>query len=165
MTQVRDFRPTDRPVVEAIYMEGVRTGIATFETTPKSEESWTKTSIACSQLIAEASDGSVCGWALLWPVSDRCAYRGVAEVSVYVAAAARGMGVGKALLNALALRSEELGVWTMQAGIFEENKASIALHESCGFRIVGIRERLGSLHGVWKNVVLMERRSTVVGVD
>ncbi len=163
MTLVRDFRPTDWPVVEAIYMEGIRTGLATFETSPKSEESWTKASLPNSQLVAEADDGSVCGWALLWPVSDRCAYRGVAEVSVYVAATARGNGVGRLLLNALAVRSESLGVWTMQAGIFEENKASISLHEACGFRIVGVRERLGSLNGVWKNVVLMERRSSTVG--
>lgn len=164
MTLVRDFRPADWPVVEAIYMEGIRTGFATFETTPKSEGAWTNTSVKNSQLVAEADDRTVCGWALLWPVSDRCAYRGVAEVSVYVAASARGKGVGKLLLNALVTRSETLGVWTMQAGIFEENKASIALHEACGFRIVGVRERLGSLNGVWKNVMLMERRSNTVGL-
>jgi len=163
MTDVRDFTPTDWPAVEAIYMEGIRTGIATFETSPKSEESWTKGSVPHSQLVAVGRDRTIYGWAVLWPVSDRCAYRGVAEVSVYVAASARGRGVGKILLNALAKRSEELGIWTMQAGIFEENKASIRLHEVCGFRTVGVRERLGCLRGVWKNVMLMERRSSVVG--
>ena len=98
----------------------------------------------------------------MWPVSDRCAYAGVAEVSVYVGNNSKGEGVGKALLQELVKTSESLGLWTLQAGIFEENKASIALHEKCGFRLVGVRERLGALDGVWKNVVLMERRSETV---
>ena len=165
MTLVRDFRPADWPLVEAIYMEGIRTGLATFETTTKSEETWTTTSVTNSQLVAEFDDGSVCGWAVLWPVSDRCAYRGVAEVSVYVAAVARGKGIGRLLLKELAVRSETLGFWTIQAGIFEENRASIRLHETCGFRLVGVRERLGALNGVWKNVVLMERRSHTLGSE
>ncbi|WP_417450701.1 GNAT family N-acetyltransferase [Kordiimonas sp.] len=163
MFSIRNYRPTDWPVVDAIYLEGIRTGVATFETQPKSEKSWSQTSVQRSQLVAASRDDTVLGWAVLWPVSDRCAYAGVAEVSVYVAATARGKGVGKSLLAALVTRSEELGIWTLQAGIFEENVASIRLHETCGFRIIGVRERLGALRGIWKNIVLMERRSTVVG--
>lgn len=163
MTLVRDYRPADWPVVEAIYEEGIRTGLATFETSPKSRDAWEGTSVKNSQLVAEADDRTLWGWALLWPVSDRCAYRGVAEISVYVAASARGKGIGKLLLNALVVRAESLGIWTMQAGIFEDNKASIRLHEACGFRTVGVRERLGALNGIWKNVMLMERRSDTVG--
>jgi len=107
----------------------------------------------------------VLGWAALSPVSGRCVYAGVAEVSVYVASAARGKGVGKALLRELVAASERVGIWTLQGGIFHENVASIALHAACGFRKVGIRERLGKLRGVWRDVVLMERRSGVVGVE
>jgi len=107
----------------------------------------------------------VLGWAALSPVSGRCVYAGVAEVSVYVASAARGKGMGKALLHELVAASERAGMWTLQGGIFPENAASIALHEACGFRRVGVRERLGKLRGVWRDVVLMERRSEIVGVE
>ncbi|WP_262689564.1 GNAT family N-acetyltransferase [Kordiimonas aestuarii] len=164
MFEIRDYRQPDWPVVEAIYREGIRTGNATFETKPKSEDKWTGGSIPESQLVAVSRDGTVLGWAVLWPVSDRCVYGGVTEVSIYVAATARGKGIGKGLLNALVKRAETLGIWTMQAGIFEENIASIRLHEKCGFRIVGVRERLGALRGAWKNVVLMEKRSAVCGI-
>jgi phosphinothricin acetyltransferase len=108
--------------------------------------------------------GRVLGWAALSRVSERCVYGGVAEVSVYVAASARGRGVGRKLLEELVRASEEAGVWTLQAGIFPENTASIALHERCGFRIVGIRRQLGQLRGVWRDVALLERRSPRVGV-
>jgi phosphinothricin acetyltransferase len=106
----------------------------------------------------------VVGWAALSPVSDRCVYGGVAEVSVYVAGAARGRGIGRRLLEALALASEEAGIWTLQAGIFPENEASLAIHRSCGFRVVGRRERLGRLAGEWRDVILLERRSRSIGV-
>ncbi|MCJ9427665.1 GNAT family N-acetyltransferase [Kordiimonas marina] len=163
MVTLRPYRTDDWPAVRRIYAEGIETGIATFETEPKPQQTWEGKSVPGSQLVAE-EDGDVIGWALLWPVSDRCAYRGVAEVSVYIAASARGRGVGKALLTALNGLSEELGIWTQQAGIFAENTASIGLHEACGYRLVGIRERLGCLDGRWRNIAFMERRSTVVGV-
>ncbi|TNE65017.1 MAG: N-acetyltransferase family protein [Alphaproteobacteria bacterium] len=163
MVSIRPYVATDWPAVERIYAEGIATGIATFETAPKPQAAWEGGSLKGSQIVAEL-DGTVVGWAVLWPVSDRCAYRGVAEVSVYVGAAARGKGVGRALLAALAAVGEGLGVWTQQAGIFEENTASVRLHEACGYRLVGVRERLGALHGIWHNVVLMERRSATVGL-
>jgi len=115
------------------------------------------------RLVARV-DGRVVGWAALSPVSSRCVYAGVAEVSVYVSAAARGWGVGKALLRALIAESERADIWTLQAGIFPENAASLALHRACEFREVGRRERLGQMNGVWRDVVLMEYRSKVVGV-
>ena len=108
--------------------------------------------------------GEVVGWAVLSPVSRRKVYSGVAEVSVYVGSRIRGRGIGKALLRALIEASESSGLWTLQAGIFAINQASISLHERCGFRVVGLRERIGQLHGVWHDVVLMERRSTKVGL-
>lgn len=164
MTNIRAYAPSDWIQVERIYTEGIATGLATFETAPKSQKNWENDSVPGSAIVAEEKAPNLQGWALLWPVSDRCAYAGVAEVSVYVSVDARGKGVGLALLDKLVTNSERLSLWTLQAGIFEENLPSIRLHEKCGFRIVGVRERLGALHGVWKNVVLMERRSTVVGV-
>jgi len=162
---IRPYRPSDWPDVERITQEGIDTGVATFETKPKPQAAWEKQSLSGSQMVAETAGGVVMGWALLWPVSDRCAYAGVAEVSVYVAASAQGQGVGKALLNALIQISEqELGIWTIQAGIFEDNPGSIALHKACGFRVLGIRERIGQLDGVWRNNMQLERRSKVVGV-
>ncbi len=156
------MHPGDWPQVEAIYREGIATGNATFETETPTWDVWDATHLTACRLVAR--DGErVLGWAALSPVSGRCVYGGVAEVSVYVAAAARGRGVGKALLQALVAASEEAGLWTLQAGILRENAASIALHERCGFRVVGVREKLGQLHGTWRDVVLMERRSMVVG--
>ncbi len=165
MTKIRDYQHTDWAAVDRIYKEGIKTGLATFETEPKEQAYWEQTSIPKSQLVAVAEDGKVLGWAVLWPVSDRCAYKGVAEVSVYVGENARGMGLGKKLLNALIKRSEELGFWTLQAGIFEDNPGSQAIHKSCGFRIIGVRERVGKLHGVWRNNMILERRSAVNGLD
>lgn len=161
--KIRPYDAADWPEVERIYAEGIATKVATFETQPKAQSKWEKDSIDGSAFVAENSGGVLGGWAVLWPVSDRCAYAGVAEVSVYVGGNARGQGVGKALLNELVSKSEKLDIWTLQAGIFEENTASIKLHEKCGFRLVGIRERLGALDGVWKNIAFMERRSSVVG--
>ena len=154
---VRDLRPEDWPQVAAVYAEGIDTGNATFETEVPSWEAW-DAGHPDLRLVAEL-DGEVAGWAALSPVSGRSCYRGVAENSVYVAAKARGRGVGRALLDELVARSEAAGIWTIQTGIFPENGASLALHTACGFRVVGVRERLGELHGVWRDVLLLERRS------
>ena len=160
---VEPMRGEDREAVQAIYREGIATGNATFETDVPEWETWDRNHLRESRLVAREGD-QVVGWAALSPVSSRCVYAGVAEVSVYVKASARGQGVGKALLRALVEASERAGIWTLQVGIFPENTASIALHIACGFREVGCRERLGQMHGVWRDVILMERRSQVVGV-
>ena len=124
-------------------------------------EEWDEAHLPRHRLVAERA-GDVVGWAALSPVSGRCVYAGVAEDSVYVAGTARGRGVGRSLLAALVAGAEAAGIWTVQAGIFPENRASIALHQACGFRTVGVRERLGRLGGVWRDVVLLERRSPLV---
>ncbi len=147
--------------VARIYAEGIATGDATFETEAPDRRDWDAAHLPTPRLAARA-EGRIVGWAALSPVSGRCVYAGVAEVSVYVAAAARGGGVGAALLAALVAGSEAEGVWTLQAGIFPENASSLRLHERAGFLVVGRRERLGALHGVWRDVVLLERRSAVV---
>jgi L-amino acid N-acyltransferase YncA len=158
---IRELRPDDWPAVRAIYEEGIRGGNATFETEPPTWESWDAAHPAL-RLVAER-DGTIVGWAAVSPVSDRCCYEGVGEVSVYVASRARGSGLGRRLLGELVERSEQAGFWTLTAGVFPENEASIRLHKRCGFREVGIRERLGALDGAWRDVVLLERRSAVVG--
>jgi phosphinothricin acetyltransferase len=158
---VRDLRAEDWPLVRAIYEEGIRSG-ATFETEPPSWEAWDAAHPEL-RLVAER-DGAVVGWAALSPYSARRCYRGVGDVSVYVGEAARGTGVGRLLLEELVERSEQAGYWTLSAGVFPENEVSIRLHEACGFRVVGVRERLGELGGVWRDAVWLERRSTVVGV-
>lgn len=158
---VRDLAPDDWPAVRAIYEDGIRSG-ATFETRAPTWEAWDAAHPEL-RLVAER-DGAVVGWAALSPYSDRCCYRGVGEVSVYVAAAARGSGVGRLLLEALVERSEQAGYWTLSAGLFPENEASLKLHEACGFRLIGVRERLGELDGVWRDTIWLERRSKLVGV-
>jgi L-amino acid N-acyltransferase YncA len=158
---IRDLRPDDWPAVRAIYEEGIRGGNATFETEAPSWERW-DASHPELRLVAER-DGSVVGWAALSPASARHCYRGVGDVSVYVAEEARGAGLGRTLLAELVERSEQAGYWTLTAGVFPENEASIRLHNACGFREVGVRERPAELHGVWRDVVLLERRSTLVG--
>jgi L-amino acid N-acyltransferase YncA len=147
--------------VARIYADGIASGDATFETEVPDWEGWDSSHLPGHRLIAEA-DAHRVGWAALVPVSGRCVYGGVAEVSVYVAADARGHGVGTALLAALIASSEAGGLWTLQAGIFPENEASVRLHERAGFRLVGRRERLGRLYGEWRDVLLLERRSQVV---
>ncbi len=153
----------DWPVVRAIYQEGIAIGNATFETEAPDQETWEENHVPDCRFVARQR-GQVVGWAALTPISDRCVYGGVAEVSVYVTASAQGQGIEKALLGALVEASEQAGIWTLQAGIMAENKVSIALHQACGFRTVGHREHLGQLHGVWRDVVLMERRSRVAGI-
>ncbi len=147
--------------VRAIFAQGIATGNATFETSVPSWQDWDARHLSSCRLVA-VRDGEVLGWAALSPVSMRQVYRGVAEVSVYIAEHGRGRQVGTALLEALVAESERNGIWTLQAGIFPENAASIRLHEKLGFRIVGRRERIGCLHGRWCDTVLMERRSKVV---
>jgi phosphinothricin acetyltransferase len=159
--RIRELRPDDWPAVRAIYEEGIRGGDATFETETPTWERW-DAAHPDLRIVAER-DGAVVGWAALSPASARHCYRGVGEVSVYVAEAGRGFGLGRALLDALIERSEQAGYWTLTAGVFPENEASIRLHKSCGFREVGVREGIGEAAGAWRDVVWLERRSAVVG--
>ncbi len=154
--------PAHWEAVARIYGEGLATGNATFETEIPAWERWDAAHLADHRLVA-LHDGEVVGWTALSPVSERCVYAGVAEESVYVANAARGRGVGGALLEELIRRSEEAGIWTIQTGIFPENVVSLRLHERVGFRVVGVRERLGQRNGVWRDVVFLERRSALLG--
>lgn len=154
--------PEHWEAVARIYAEGIATGDATFETEVPSWEQWDAAHLDAGRLVALV-DGEVAGWAALSPVSGRCVYAGVAEHSVYVGAAARGRGVGRALLAELVRRAEAAGIWTIQSGVFPENEASLVLHERAGFRVVGVRERLGRHGDRWRDVVLLERRSPTVG--
>lgn len=160
--EIERMNREDWEAVRSIYEEGISTGRATFETDVPERSEWNRSHLPGLRFVARAGD-RVVGWAALSPVSSRCVYAGVAEVSVYVAPSAWGKGVGRALLEALVRGSEESNIWTLQAGIFPENEISITLHKSCGFRIVGRRERLGQIDGIWKDVVLMERRSQICG--
>ncbi len=157
------MQPESWPAVREIYREGIATGNATFETELPGWEKWDSGHRKDCRLIARREE-QIIGWAALSPVSTRQVYAGVAEVSVYVAAASRGNGVGKVLLQALIEESEAHGIWTLQAGIFPENVGSIALHKSCGFREVGTRQRVGKLDERWRDVLLFERRSQRVGI-
>jgi L-amino acid N-acyltransferase YncA len=159
--RIEALRPDDWPAVRAIYEAGIATGNATFETAAPAWDAWDAAHLPDHRLVARDRD-RVVGWAALAPVSDRCAYAGVAEDSVYVAAEARGRGVGRQLLEALLSSAERAGIWTVQTGIFPENGPSVRLHEACGFRLVGVRERIGRLNGRWRDVLLLERRSPVV---
>ncbi len=152
------MRPEDWQHVYAIYSQGILTGNATFETNLPSWEAWNSAHLSNPRLVAR-SNVVVLGWAALSPVSSRKVYAGVAEVSIYIREEARGQRVGSALLEALIDRSEEIGIWTLQASIFPENQASLALHLKCGFRIVGRRERIAQLNGIWRDTILIERRS------
>ena len=154
---------THWPAVRAIYEAGLATGNASFETQAPEWEAWDRAHLAHSRLVALDDAGTVLDWVALSPVSSRCVYGGVAEISIYIAAEARGQGVGRQLLQALIVDSEAHGIWTLQAGTFEENAASIGLHTRAEFRVIGHRERIGQHHGVWRNTVQMERRSPTVG--
>jgi L-amino acid N-acyltransferase YncA len=160
---IEAMQPQDWPAVRAIYLEGIATKNATFETDAPDWEKWDSAHLKDCRLVARLN-GQVIGWAALSPVSSRCVYAGVAEESIYISEAARGQGVGRKLLAALIEESEKAGLWTIQTGIFPENTVSIHLHERCGFRVLGVREKVGQMDGVWRDVVLMERRSRVVGV-
>ena len=163
--RVREMAPGDAAAVLEVYAQGLATGSATFETQVPDWPRWDAGHLPAPRPVALGPDGGMLGWAALSPVSDRCVYAGVAEVSLYVAERARGRGVGRLLLHELAVRSEELGLWTLQAGILAVNEASVALHRAAGFRVVGRRERLGRLDGRWHDVLLLERRSAVAGLD
>ncbi len=161
---LRPLKATDWPRVQEIYAEGIATGDATFEAEPPAWEEWNAKHLRACRLVAEVG-GRVAGWAALCPVSDRCVYGGVAEVSVYVGRDVQGKGIGTLLLRELVADSEREGFWTLQAGIFPENRASIVVHEKCGFRLLGKRDRLGKMDGVWRDVLLFERRSATVGIE
>jgi L-amino acid N-acyltransferase YncA len=156
--------PEHWPEVQRIHLEGIATGHATFATEPEPWAVWDASHLDTPRLVAVA-EGKTVGWCALSPVSSRCVYAGVAEVSVYVAQNQRGMGIGRALMEALIEGSEARGIWTLQSGIFPENAPSLALHEAVGFVVVGRRQKLGQMAGVWRDILLLERRSGVVGVQ
>jgi L-amino acid N-acyltransferase YncA len=160
---IEPMQDSDWLAVREIYREGIETGDATFQTEAPDWAEWDANHLRHSRLVARDAD-AVGGWAALSPVSRRECYSGVAEISIYIAEAHRGRGLGHRLLTALVAESEARGIWTLQSGIFPENRASIALHERLGFRQVGVRERIGQRSGRWRNTVLLERRSKVVGL-
>jgi L-amino acid N-acyltransferase YncA len=163
MISIRPLTAGDWDAVLAIYLEGIATGNATFQQTAPDWFEWNRSHLAACRIVAR-SGYEIVGWAALSSVSSRCVYAGVAEVSVYVAQSARGSGIGTQLLASLIAASEAEGIWTLQAGIFPENTASIRLHTKAGFRVVGTRERLGCMNRRWRDVILLERRSSVVGI-
>jgi L-amino acid N-acyltransferase YncA len=159
--EVRDLRRGDWPEVARIYREGIETGNATFETDVPSWKEWDATHLSPHRFAAER-DGRVVGWIALLPVSARECYSGVAEVSLYVGEGERSQGVGRELLAAAIESAERAGIWTLQTSVFPENEASLRLLRRFGFREVGVRERIGLLHGIWRDTVLVERRSEVI---
>jgi phosphinothricin acetyltransferase len=160
--RITDMRTSHGPEVLRIYREGIATGQATFETNVPAWDAWDADHLRFARLVAEVAE-EVVGWAALSPVSRRQVYRGVAEVSVYVDERWRGRAIGRALLERLIAAAEANGIWTLQASIFPENTASLALHQELGFRLVGRRERIGQHHGIWRDTLLLERRSSAVG--
>ncbi len=161
--EIRSFLEQDYFQVAEIYRQGIETGIATFQNDVPDWESWDKSHLSsCRIAVFEGSE--MAGWSAITPVSSRCVYAGVGEVSVYVATHFRQKGVGEILLNYLITESEKEGLWTLQSGIFAENVGSINLHKKCGFRQIGYREKIGQKNGVWKDNVIMERRSTIIGI-
>lgn len=162
--QIRSIQPTDWPAIAAIYQQGIDTGNATMETQAPAPETMATTYMPSPQLVVIEAD-NVVGYALLTAVSGRCVFAGVAEVSLYIHTAYRAKGIGQQLLNRLIAESEKTNLWTLQASIFPENKASIALHKRCGLREIGYHERIGKRAGIWRDILLFERRSKLVGID
>lgn len=157
---IRKMQKTDWKAVSSIYKEGIETKIATFQRDVPDYEEWNSEHLKSCRFVATTNQDTVLGWAALTPVSSRCVYQGVAEVSVYVTSHAKGSGIGKLLLLKLIEASEESGIWTLQSSIIASNTASIHLHEKCGFRLIGYRERIAKdLDGLWQNIVMLERRS------
>lgn len=159
---IRALQPDDWPAVEAIYAAGIATGDATFETRPPTWDDFDRTHLDDHRLVATHGH-QIVGWVAASPVSDRCAYAGVVEHSIYIDPAHQGQGAGRVLLRAFITSTEGAGIWTIQSGIFPENTASLALHHSCGFRTIGHRERIGRHNGHWRDVILLERRSPTIG--
>jgi len=164
MIIIRELEAKDWTEVKNIYLEGIATGQATFQTEAPLWEDWDQGHLKNLRYVAVDHD-QVAGWIALTPISGRCVYAGVAEVSVYISEKFRGRKVGYQLLQHIITESEIQGIWTLQAGIFPENQASLALHQKLGFRIVGLREKLGKQHGVWRDVNLLERRSRIAGTE
>lgn len=160
---LRPMTENDWPSVAEIYRQGIETGNATFETKVPAWEKWNAGHLPGCRIVATIEDSAV-AWAALTPVSGRCVYAGVAEVSVYVADKYQGLKIGTKILERLISESEDEGIWTLQAGIFPENKASIRMHGNLGFRIVGFREKIGKMDGIWRDTLLLERRSRVAGL-
>lgn len=161
--KTRKMLASDWAEVSKIYTDGIATGFATFETDTPAYKTWDAAHMSTCRIVALENE-KVLGWAALSPVSSRCVYGGVAEVSVYVGKDSRGKGAGKLLMETLIKESEEEDIWTLQSGIFPENEGSIQLHKKAGFRYIGKRERVGKLDGVWKDNLLFERRSETVGI-
>ena len=159
--QIRNLLDSDWEIVRAIYEKGIATGNATFQTSAPSWEEWNSSHLVTCRIVAE-EDQKVIGWAALTPVSSRCVYAGVAEVSVYIDPAFSGKGIGLALLERLVNLSEAEGIWTLQAGIFPENIGSLRIHKKAGFKTLGVREKIGKQGGIWRDTVLLERRSKVI---
>jgi len=159
--EIRNLLSSDWDSVKSIYEKGIATGNATFQTSAPSWQEWDSSHLRACRIIAEQSR-KILGWAALTPVSSRCVYAGVAEVSVYVDPEQSGKGIGLALLEELVAQSEAEGIWTLQAGIFPENIGSLRIHEKAGFRTLGVREKIGKQNGVWRDTVLLERRSNII---
>ncbi|MGJ1193492.1 MULTISPECIES: GNAT family N-acetyltransferase [Bacteroidota] len=158
----RNMLPKDWEVVKHIYLQGIATGNATFQKEAPDWEEWDKAHLSFGRIVSFDDTGVITGWAALSPISSRCVYAGVAEVSVYIATAHYGRKIGTGLLEALVVESEYKGIWTLQAGIFPENKSSIRIHEKNGFRVVGYREKIGHMDGIWRDTLLLERRSKII---
>ena len=161
--EIKSITADDYSQLALIYLQGIATGQATFQTEAPTLEEWDNSHLPHCRIAAFENDTMV-GWAALTPVSSRCVYAGVAEVSVYVRDNQRKKGIGKLLLQRLIDESEKTGLWTLQAGIFPENNWSIKLHQSCGFRVIGVREKIGCMNGVWRDNLILERRSKVIGI-
>jgi L-amino acid N-acyltransferase YncA len=160
---IKRIEEQDYPELSRIYLNGISTGHATFQKTAPSWKEWDESHLENCR-ICVVDDDKLVGWAALTPVSSRCVYAGVAEVSIYVDERRRGKGIGTLLMDQLIKESEQEGIWTLQAGIFPENISSIELHKRSGFRVIGVRERIGNMDGVWRDNLILERRSNIVGV-